>query len=489
MPQRGSFPSRRTLAMAALVVSAIAALAAFAGPMGCSLIVTDNLPPYICIPDAEQACAPGYVCRANGAGTQNVCQLVCRTDHDCLTGSTCDPRGWCVTVDDGSAGADGTMVPDASTMDATLDLAPDVARMDATLDSPPDSPLDSPLDRVTADREAATGETGAGDAEAGPADGAAPCTGVGCRCSMNDECPTGYACVNKQAVTSNIWDAFTDAGGSGTGFCAEPCCTSSDCDMNDGGVGATVCFATGSGGNYCVPPAWLEDRGVIGPSSNPGGAACAAGGTACRSGLCVSGICEDTCCSNYAMNECATGSVCRFGPFPGSGFDTHEAAHCVASSGPPGNTGNMQCNMNSDCRSNLCIINPDGGGFGGPTGNCRDACRVPDECAGTGGIRSPADSCEYVQPFSPSTDIATVCVPVQQGGGGLIRGDAGSGAPCMSTADCARGYCAAGHCLVVCYVDVAGSSGDCFAGERCRPQPLVVVDGGATYSVLACGTP
>jgi hypothetical protein len=200
-------------------------------------------------------------------------------------------------------------------------------------------------------------------------------------------------------------------------------------------------------------------------------------------------MCADTCCSNYAMNECATGSICRFAAFPGpsTSFDTHVAAHCVASSGQPGSTNNMQCNMDTDCRSNLCMLYPDAGGFGGPNGTCRDACRVPDECVGTGSIRSPQGSCEYVQPFTGSTDIATVCLPVQQQGGGLVRGDAGSGAACMGTADCARGYCAAGHCLVVCYVDVNGSSGDCIAGERCRPQPLAVVDGGATYSVLACG--
>ena len=482
MPHRGSFRSGRTLAVAAFVVSALAALL---GPIACSLIVTDNMPPFFCTPDAAQACPSDQHCVPNGAGTQYVCEPICHVDRDCLMG-TCDSKGWCVTVNEGGAG-DGGLVSDATMSDVAADVSQDGRVVDSTLG---DSPLDAPLDRMNApDREAAAPDVAVGDAEAGSTDGSAVCSGFGCRCSTDTECPTGYACVGKQAITSNIWDAWVGSGGdtNATGFCAEPCCTSNDCDMSDGGTGTTVCFPTGSGGNYCVPPAWLGDRGPIGPSSNSGGAACSPDSGACRSGLCVASMCQDTCCSNYAMNECATGSVCRFSAFPGTAFDTHEAAHCSASSGNPGNTGGMQCNMNTDCRSNLCIINPDAGGFGGPSGNCRDACRVPDECAGTGGIRSPTGSCEYAQPFAGSTDIATICLPIGQGGGGLVRGDAGSGAACTSTADCARGYCAAGHCLVVCYVDVTGSSGDCFAGERCRPQPLVVVDGGATYSVLACG--
>ena len=467
MRQPTSLPAARAVAVSALLAAVIVALIGAA----CSLIVTDKLPTYFCVPDADLACAADQVCRPNGVGTQYVCAPKCHVDRDCVTG-TCDPHGWCVTVVEAGA-------PDTGSGDGALEaeVSTDAGR-DATM---VDATTDSPTDRSIADREAA-----AADAEAGSNDGQVSCAGFGCKCSAAVDCPTGFACVSRQAVTSNIWDAWIDAGGgdgSASGFCAEPCCTSTDCDTSDAGVGSTVCFATGAGGNYCVPPGWLGDRGTIGPANNSGGAACAADAGACRSGLCVSGICSDTCCSNYAMNECATGSACHFGLFPGTGFDTHQAAHCVATTGPPGSTGGMQCMANTDCRSSLCLLN-DAGMFG-PPGMCRDACRVPDECAGTGGIRSPQGSCEYVQPFTSTGDLATVCLPVQLGG--AIRGDGGGGATCQFTSDCSRGYCAGGRCLVVCYVDVQGSSGDCSAGERCRPQSLQLVDGGPTYSVLGCG--
>jgi hypothetical protein len=314
------------------------------------------------------------------------------------------------------------------------------------------------------------------DAEAGTSDVQMPCHGIGCRCSSSSDCDTSFACADKLAVTANVWNAWLGAGGGDAGrFCVEPCCTSLDCDSEDGGSGATVCFATGAGGNYCVPPSWLGDRSAIGAAS--GGAGCGGGaGIACRSGLCLdSGVCADTCCSTKSSTECATNFVCRIGPFPGTGFDVHASAHCSAA---PIGAGSSGCMSNSDCRSNLCLDTT----FGNMS--CRDGCRNRDDCSPPGTPMYRSQACEYIQPVATATEVVAACAPLNTLGFG--DGGGGDGSKCQTSADCARGYCALqpggqSVCLSSCFVD-----GDCPPPERCRPQPHVL--GGTTYSVLACGT-
>jgi hypothetical protein len=452
----------------ALVVAALVG-AAFIVVVGasCQLIVPNTLPaPLFCLPDAGEMVCPGdQICQPNATGTQFTCVPTCTTDDDCLqVHGTCDPHGWCQT--------DGGLA-DGGNADGGW-----VAPADAMVDASTDAPI-------------ADGGPGGDEGQDGQV-----CGVFGCKCSPTaGGCGSPFACVDRRAVTLDVWSLWADAGDAGGGFCAAPCCTSFDCDPGDGGVGGTVCFASGAGGNYCIPPEWLGDREPLGPAaSNLGGAACVPDAGQCRSGLCGAGACVDTCCSNFALTECANpGAVCRFGQFPGSGFDIHEAAHCdVTSSGEAQLVGGTACipNQADQCRSDLCM--PSGGMMGGP--ECRDACRVPDECAGTVGGRvtqgpPPQSSCEYVQPFPMSNDLATVCVPVpQQQGAAVNRGDAGAGSPCLNTSDCARGYCADGSCLIVCYADTpASTTGDCAEGERCRPQPLHLGDAGPLYSVLACG--
>jgi hypothetical protein len=334
----------------------------------------------------------------------------------------CDPdKRWCVQVFDGPAIPEANEGPsDAGVPDVVSDVVP------------------------------------MAEAETAPPDAPQPCNGFGCHCSTNAACESQFVCVDKLTVTGDIWNAWMDAGGSSdAGFCAKPCCTSGDCNVGDGGSGASVCFATGAGGNYCVPSLLLGDRsstiGTLG-----GGESCT--NAPCRSGLCLdSGVCADTCCSTAGGSnaQCATGTICLFGRFPGGAFDVHESANC----GPLqfGSLSGNPCNMNSDCRSNLCV---DGGGQFAPTGTCEDPCRKASasECAGTF-VRA---TCEYLQPDpSVSADIVAGCVPVLRAGGG----DAGP---------------------AVCFVDDQNSStGDCQTGEFCRPELLTIA--GMTYSVLACG--
>jgi hypothetical protein len=412
----------RTFARAALLTG----LMGLGSALACSLIVGDTPTTVFCTPDGgPSVCGPEQVCAPLPTGTEYSCVKSC-PKNACRSDEMCDhAKGWCVPFNPSDVGVE------------TGDAAPS----------------------ETAVPEATDVVVAASDADAGFNDAQPQCMGFmgfGCACNGNMGCQSPYACVNAQAVTKDIWSAWADAGGSSDGgFCAKPCCTSLDCDMGDGGENASVCFATGAGGNYCVPLGFLADRASVGALG--GGANCAsAPGSACRSGLCLdAGVCADTCCSTGMMGanaQCSgmTGSMCLFGQFPGTGFDTHESANCglpvpfTVTTGTP-------CSMNSDCRSNLCV---DAGGTFMNPGSCQDPCR--GSCTG-GFLRA---TCQYLQPDPTvgAPDIVAACFPSG------LRGDAG---------------------VTVCFVDSTGSTGDCQPGERCRPQPLTVE--GMTYSVLACG--
>jgi hypothetical protein len=429
---------------AAATVVLLSALATIAGAAACSFIISADLPTFTCVAGEAYVCPSGQVCSPN----TSTCVPECTPDS-CGAGECVS--GLCVALM-ADGGTDGTMGDDGLAVDHDAQAAADADAM--------------------------------GDAGTRGNDGEVPCTGsgFGCKCTTTASCPPEFACVDKLAVTADIWNACIDAGGGGGwdggsgGVCMKPCCTSGDCDMGDGGMGDSVCFATGAGGNYCVPPGWLGDRSTIG--TNVGGGACGGDAGACRSGLCLSGsnVCADTCCSNHSQTyECAANVDCRFDPFPGTGFDTHEAAQCMA--GPP-SAG--RCQMNADCRSNLCFgAMPDSGFMN--SGTCQDACRNSIDCTPTGMMRS--QTCSYVQPnFPMSTELVAACT---QQGFGQGDGGAGDGSQCRVSADCARGSCVQsngqGVCITACFGDM-----DCPQNERCRPQAVQLL--GAPHSVLACGT-
>jgi hypothetical protein len=421
--------ARKIVAAALIVVASVALCAAAA----CSFLVSDSLPAgYACLGDAAFACPGNQVCVASAMGGQYTCVDKCVVgSNDCMPTEICDPTGRCIAAtatvdagrtDSGGIGSEGGVVPDAA-----------------------------------------------------PPDAGSPCSTTGCRCTTTPNCPTingtGLSCVDRTAVTGDIWDVWVDSGigagdGTGPGICVQPCCTSSDC-WGDGGVGGGfVCFGTGAGGNYCVPPEWLLDRSAIGTGG--GGSACT-DGTDCRSGLCNGGICADTCCSSHSQQfECATTSICRFNGFPGAGFDTHYTARCSPTTGggnqPPPAAGGTTCTMNSDCRSNLCVTT-------GGSATCRDACRNSADCVlPTTGMRSPTITCQYGQPPSSGTDIVASCGPVTNGGG---VGGGGGGGAANTGADGGPGVCfAKADCLVT-------------GASYCGPMPTRV--GATTYSALTCG--
>jgi hypothetical protein len=230
-----------------------------------------------------------------------------------------------------------------------------------------------------------------------------------------------------------------------------------------------VCFATAAGGNYCVLPQWIGRSGGLGTGA--GGASCT-NARDCRSGLCSGNTCADTCCSGQATGECASGSVCTFSAFPGSGIDVHYGAHCAAAGGT--GTNGHSCSSNNSCESQICAADTM---FG--NNYCHGACRSATDCTGT--CDGAPCACNYVLP-NGTTDLVAVCIG--------SSGNTPEGGTCNPTMDtCAAGFCDSNtnKCTSVCFTNA-----DCTtAGWHCRPELVTIyVNGtpGGSYSVLACGT-
>jgi hypothetical protein len=412
----------------AMATTAVGVIALLSGGGGCELAVTDSVPFFTCLPDAADACPSGSVCVP--------------ATHLCVARSgTCTP---------GAANACGLgmrcdaqtlhCLPEASPLDATADVD---AKPAAALDSTPDS-----SDVVVGDapREGPIGDAPELDVPEVSADGPLTCHGdIGCGCSGASDCPTGI-CVNNVTLTPALYAAVGIP--NDTNVCTKPCCTSADC------TSGTVCFGTGAGGNYCVPSKWIGRNGGVG--TGVGGASCSAA-TDCYSGLCSMGKCADTCCSTAQQStECATGTVCRFVPFPGKAtVDTHVTAWCGAAIG--GTASGMICAVDNVCQSGKCDV-----------GTCESACRTSTDCA-------TRQACSYgLAPTLPTnSDIIEGCMPV--------TGTTANGGSCTSNSDCLSAFCdGTMHCADVCATDA-----DCKMGLHCRPT-VVKVQG--SYSVLACGS-
>ena len=286
-----------------------------------------------------------------------------------------------------------------------------------------------------------------------PVPDSATCRAVGCPCSGAAACDSAI-CGDQLTLTPELYAATRG------NVCTKPCCSSFDCDAGD------VCFAAGDGGNYCVSSAVV---GRASPGAKKGGETCAAG-TECRSGVCGGGgACEDTCCSAVAPS-CGTGTSCRFGKYGGKvAFDTHYTFTCKATNAA-GNPGDS-CGADADCKSNLCFAATQ---FG--SSRCREPCRTSVACAA-------GYACTEVLLSSlqlTTNDLGIVCFPPPQTPGTSTLGTA-----CTLDSDCRSLSCdrTLKRCTDACFGDA-----DCtgVSGWRCRPT-IVQVQGGGSYSVLACG--
>ena len=233
----------------------------------------------------------------------------------------------------------------------------------------------------------------------------------------------------------------------GMSFCTQPCCTSADCPPH------TVCFATGGGGNYCVSPKWIGRSGGLG--TGLGGATCT-GDADCRSGLCNMTARAPTRAARprRRATECASGTVCRFAAFPGSGFDTHETAWCGASIGNVGRRRHLRRRQHLPEREVRA------------SRQCEAVCRNSSDCGGglACSYGAARRRCRRTKTSSP------VASPP--------RGTRRTAATAPRNADCQSAFCDGAHCTDVCVTDA-----DCKSGMHCRP---VVVQVQGSYSVLAC---
>jgi hypothetical protein len=385
---------------------------------GCELAVTDAIPAFTCEPGVAGNCPTDSVCIpstrqcAPRAGT---CTPGASTG--CAAGSQCDSSTLRCIAAVADASGDATS---SSAMDSGSDLE---------TSSAPDA--SHPADASMADAP----EGDAGDAGA---DVQGECRGMTCKCSGPSDCDSGI-CASQLASLDGD-----------KGFCTLTCCTSADCPAG------TVCYGTGGGGDFCVPPSWIGRAATLGEGQ--GGATCGGGGD-CRSGLCVGSACADTCCSTAEeSSECAAGQICRFAAFPGTGVDTHETAWC----GPSTCTkvgctaGGAPCAVDGTCESGKC----------GSFGRCEDVCRSSTDCATTG------EACSYgLAPTLPTNkDIIAGCV--------VSTGTTPNGSACMMNTDCLSGFCDGTQCTNVCVAD-----SDCATGQHCVLK-TVQVEG--SYSVLCC---
>ena len=403
-------------------------LALLTGGGGCELVVTDTVPPYHCQPGTADNCPGGSVC----VPATHLCVARASTctpgvPATCTGGLQCNPQTLkCASpasIADAAAGADGSSGPDATT------------------GGPSDTGTEGPDGDLAEGRASDAPVPDATNPADATADAPGTCRGIACVCSGSSFCDSGI-CADSLTATSALYAANNNSS-----FCTQPCCTSSDCP------GSTVCFGTGGGGNYCVPPTWIGRNSGIGVGQ--GGLSCQFNED-CRSGLCASGACADTCCSTAQQgSECATGTVCRFAAFPGNGFDTHETAWCGTAIGntPAGNA----CAVDATCQSGKCANFT----------RCEAVCRSPADCAAGG------QACSYG--LGPTTlpankDIVAGCV--------MPTGNAANGSACSANADCQSAFCDGSHCTDVCILD-----SDCKNGLHCRPK-MVQVQG--SYSVLCC---
>jgi hypothetical protein len=396
--------ARRSVAVAGVAAVLLAIIAAGGG---CELAIGDTVAQFACVPGVKDACPSGQTC------WNNRCVADCRVVGGCTGGKLCDPSsGQCT-----SPGDDGGMPAEASVNDGP----------------------------ANADVDSMTNEDAIPPVDTGPADTTNHCPGSGnpvlCGCSGPSQCASGV-CSDSLAVGMPLYNA---AGKSN--FCTQPCCTSKDCPSG------AVCYATGQGGNYCVDPAWIGRTAPAG--STAGGGNCSRNAD-CRSGLCSSNYCVDTCCSTpHGSTDCAGNDSCQIGTFPGANsVDQQFAAYCAFAPGANGQDG-ASCNNDGSCQSNLCAMF-----MGEASSHCRDACRNDSDCTSN-------DTCVYVIPSQTGTPVPIVaaCAPPQ--------GTVAMGTTCDMTTNC-KGFCDTNttmKCTAPCFAD-----SDCSA-----------VAGGGSYEVLACG--
>jgi hypothetical protein len=407
--------SMRTRAVTAVAFAVSAALAVvLAG--GCEVLVPDTVPTFGCtgtnanVCPASQICAPSLGKCIDRSHACTIVDSMCPPGTHCNAGTQmCDPDG-----SDASGGDDGGGT-DASAVDAPLPPA------DGNL--PDLGPIDS-----------------------------GKCTTVGCPCTRNGDCDSDI-CADSTILTS------VDTTGK---VCTKPCCASSDCPTD------FVCFAPGTGGNYCVTKTMLSRPNL---GNVPGGGTCATN-EVCRSGKCGSaGLCLDACCTTNSSTpiaeSCAAGSQCALDSQTG-----HTVLQCTGNSGTKIN-GDSCSSSGTPCHGAACESDPTNPPF--------NECLVP--CCSTPSCGS-GFACFDIQNVGQMDWFPLCSQPTGNDTDGqpLTIGSGAMGATCNKNRDCRSVHCLGGRCSDVCCTDA-----DCAAVSGWKCQPTITA--GTNGVFLRCGTP
>lgn len=260
-------------------------------------------------------------------------------------------------------------------------------------------------------------------------------------CTVNDDCPMGYACQAGDCVPAgdgevcSLCASHDDCGGpsdfcvrypDGASRCGAACSTAEDCTSAPGcGARACDCVELSGGGTMqCAPVDFdcVEGPECTDASHCPDGyecvdeecvpRGCSEMGTACEArtdcctGLCIDGLCSQPCDWLHPDESCPSGFYCAI-------------QECGVGNCMPGDLDGARrgeaCGEHQDCASGYCAST------GGPT-----ECSLP--CDPDGIDTCPDDwSCQRIG--------ASRC--------GLCACQIGMiGDPCEAAGDCASGLCA-----------------------------------------------
>ncbi len=438
---------------------AFVALAIAVAGGGCQAIIGDAVPAFTCTGSSVSACPPNQYCKGSGCVACEQRDVCDSYDNDCngkvddgeLSDRDGDGYTFCGYVD----GATQKLVFDCDDNDGAIH--PGATEVCNGKDDDCDGIIDNP-GVACADPQTCAPKTGQ------CLDPSAICSVANCpapkvcdpdtqQCVTPDAGGTGDACTSNRACASGICgDAATlgksvvDVTGN---ICTIPCCTSSECPRD------ALCYATGAGGNYCVPQAAFKITAPLGTTL--AGLACESD-TDCRSGSCEpkSKRCIDACCGDQ---NCGAGTTCRLA----TSFRGKTSFACQAGNGTT--APNAACRTNADCGDGYCYD------YGGGYAFCVNPCCGSSACGsvffGFPYYFTQALSCTD-SPVGTLGDVASVCNGQKQGTGTRRIGE-----DCTSDSSCASELCRTISDNVKKCTDVCCTDTDCASvGWVCRPTSV-----------------